>query len=50
MISPGRVRAAARRIPKGCETIKIIKRRMHMLVMLMLAMIALMIAYFSYSV
>ena len=35
---------------KGSDTIKVIKRRIHMLVMLMLALFGLMIAYFCYSV
>ena len=48
MKSPGRGSGAPP--PKGSDTIKVIKRRMHMLVMLMLAMFALMIAYFCYSV
>ena len=48
MKSPGRGSGAAP--PKGSDFIKVIKRRMHMLVMLMLALFALMIAYFCYSV
>ena len=42
-----RVWAAAQ---KGCDPIKVIKRRIHMLTMLMLAVFALMTAYFCYSV
>ena len=43
-------RGSGAELPKRGETIKVIKRRIHMLLMLMVALFAMMIAYFCYSV